>query len=207
MRKIVTKSLTIVFSVLLSGYVVAADRTVMDVLKEQADYSTFVSYLEKTGLDSGLDLPLNWNWTVFAPTNSAFMNLNEEMQAGFKDDPQLLKNLLIDHLLVGSVQSDALNTTGKKTVTYTVSQKPIELYQDKDMYVKDMIVVDKDMEGSNGIIHGIACVMFVQKSVTDPRLSAEVQEKFPVTACCLNAGMHDDTWEQHYSNVVRSHSQ
>ena len=159
--------------------------SVMDVLEQQPDYSTFVRYLKVSGLDESLELPLAWKWTIFAPTNGAFENLNGDMRKGFEGDKQLLKNLLIDHLLVGDIQSGSLEGNNK-TLSLTVSQKPIQLYRDQDMYVKDMVVKDKDMSADNGIIHGIDCVMFVQQSETDDRLTADIQDAYPVTTFFSN---------------------
>ena len=137
--------------------------------------------------------------------NGAFENLNSDMRKGFEGDKQLLKNLLIDHLLVGEIRSGSLEGYNK-TLSLTVSQKPIQLYRDQDMYVKDMVVKDKDMSADNGIIHGIDCVMFVQQSETDDRLTADIQDAYPVTACCLDSGVHDDSWRDHYSNIGRAHA-
>ena len=184
---------------------VANEYSVIEFLRDQPQYSTLVKHLETTGLDVGLGLPLNWKWTIFAPTNDAFESLSKDMREGFDNDPQLLKNLLIDHLLVGELSSNAVDES-KKTLTVTVSQKSLELYRDSDLYVKDMIVVEQDQSADNGVIHGINCVMFVQKSKKDDRLTPQTQDQYPITACCLNAGMHDSDWRENYTNTGRSHS-
>ena len=50
------------------------DASVIDVLKQQADLSTFVQVLEKTGYDSVI---INaQSYTIFAPTNGAWTGID-----------------------------------------------------------------------------------------------------------------------------------
>ena len=55
----------------------------------------------------------------------------------------------------------------------------------KRLYVKDMVVVDENLMGNNGVIHVIDCIMFVQPSSEDDRVSKELEEDFPITSCCM----------------------
>ena len=47
-----------------------------------------------------------------------------------------------------------------------------------------VIQSDKIKVGKNEIIP-VECVMFVQPSITDNRLTLEQQEQFRITSCCL----------------------
>ena len=61
----------------------------------------------------------------------------------------------------------------------------IRIEQEKNLFVKDMIVQsDPIMVGRNKIVP-IECVMFVQPSISDYRLSLEQQQEYPITSCCI----------------------
>ena len=62
-----------------------------------------VDLVVKAGLDETLagDGP----FTVFAPTNEAFEKLPKEMIDGLMADPEVLKNVLLYHVLPSEVQS------------------------------------------------------------------------------------------------------
>ena len=65
--------------------------------------TTLVDLVVKAGLDETLagDGP----FTVFAPTNEAFEKLPKEMIDGLMADPEVLKKVLLYHVLPSEVQS------------------------------------------------------------------------------------------------------
>tara|TARA_B100000579_G_C22430554_1_gene665068 strand:- start:357 stop:665 length:309 start_codon:yes stop_codon:yes gene_type:complete len=67
----------------------------------------------------------------------------------------------------------------------TVSNKPLEIYKRKKLYVKDMVVIKEDLIGENGVVHIIDCIMFVQFSNEDSRVPQDLQKDFPITSCCM----------------------
>ena len=68
------------------------------------------------------------------------------------------------------------------TVEITVSNKPIQLSKVK-VHVKDMVVVKENLIGSNGVIHIIDCIMYVQPSSEDERVSPELSAKLSPAVC------------------------
>ena len=76
--------------------------------------------------------------------------------------------LILDHILIGQKSSIDLNSI---TEEITVSNKPIQLYKRGSLFVKDMVVVNENTSSDNGVIHEINCVMFVQPSQEDDRLT------------------------------------
>ncbi len=78
---------------------------------------------------------------------------------------------------------DNVRKTG--TLTVNLDGKILEIYQGDDIYVKDMVITEKDIPVNNGIIHSIECVMFVQPSIEDKRLDLETRNKFSITSCCM----------------------
>ena len=124
-----------------------------------------------------------WNWTIFAPSNKAFRNASENLTEEILEDEFYSKNILMDHLMTGHTTS--LDVGEKISTQITVSNKPIQIYKSKRLYVKDMVVVDENLMGNNGVVHVIDCIMFVQPSSDDDRVSEELEEDFPITSCCM----------------------
>ena len=158
-------------------------RSVLDVISENKNLSIFYSYLERTDLKRVLEKELPWNWTIFAPSNKAFRNASENLKEEILEDEFYSKNILMDHLMTGHTTS--LDVGEKISTQITVSNKPIQIYKSKRLYVKDMVVVDENLIGNNGVVHVIDCIMFVQPSSEDDRVSKELEEDFPITSCCM----------------------
>ena len=72
--------------------------------------------------------------------------------------------------------------------------KSIQLFKRESLYVKDMVVVNENTSADNGVIHEINCVMFVQPSRDDPRLTPEQQKNYPITSCCMQEDREVKLW-------------
>ena len=57
-----------------------------------------------------------------------------------------------------------------------------------------MVVVNENTSGDNGVVHEIDCVMFVQPSQEDERLTKLQKEKFPITSCCMKTEDEIELW-------------
>ena len=97
----------------------------------------------------------------------------------------------MDHILAKYKTSKNLN---KKSKEITVSNKSLELNNFSDLFVKDMIVSKKDLIAKNGVIHIIDCIMFVQPSIQDDRLSDDIKKKYPITSCCMRQNKEVSLW-------------
>ena len=98
----------------------------------------------------------------------------------------------MDHILIGEKSSGDLNS--KITEEITVTSKPIQLYKRESLYVKDMVVVNENTSANNGVVHEINCVMFVQPSEEDDRLTKLQKNKFPITSCCMETEKEINSW-------------
>ena len=159
-------------------------QNVLDVIYNNKDLTTFNLYLEKTGLDRVLEKKLPWNWTIFAPSNKAFNEAPEMLKDEILNDEFFSKNLLMDHIMTGHKTS--LDIDEKVTTQITVSNKPLQIYKSRNLFVKDMVVVQENLIGDNGVVHMIDCIMYVQPSSEDERLTKEIMEKYPITSCCMH---------------------
>ena len=159
-------------------------QNVLDVISNNKDLTTFNLYLEKTGLDRVLEKKLPWNWTIFAPSNKAFKEAPEMLKNEILNDEFFSKNILMDHIMTGHKTS--LDIDEKVTTQITVSNKPLQIYKSRNLFVKDMVVVQENLIGDNGVVHMIDCIMYVQPSSEDERLTKEIMEKYPITSCCMH---------------------
>ena len=63
--------------------------------------------------------------------------------------------------------------------------KILKIYKNEDLFVKDMVIINKDIEINNGLVRSVDCVMFVQPSKDDIRLDSETRNIYSITSCCL----------------------
>ena len=120
--------------------------------------STFVSAAELAGI--GSRLTGSNDITVFAPTNAAFDQfLSENGFANLEAVPvDLLREVLLNHMVTGDLASVDLFTSYKKTLAHgpASTSSPLSLYVKVDSGVKlngVSSVTTADIRASNGRIH------------------------------------------------------
>ena len=165
---------------------------IITTIRENPDLSTFYSYINNTELEATLQQKFPWNWTIFVPNNKAFDALPKKVHDQILSDSSLRKMLILDHILIGQKSSIDLNSNITEEIT--VSNKPIQLYKRGSLFVKDMVVVNENTSSDNGVIHEINCVMFVQPSQEDDRLTKLQKDKFPITSCCMQTENEINLW-------------
>ena len=165
---------------------------IVSIIRENPSLSTFYSYINNTELEATLQQKFPWNWTIFVPNNKAFDALPKKVYDKILSDTSLRKMLIMDHILIGEKSSGDLNS--KITEEITVTSKPIQLYKRESLYVKDMVVVNENTSANNGVVHEINCVMFVQPSEEDDRLTKLQKDKFPITSCCMETEKEINSW-------------
>ena len=165
---------------------------IVEIIRENPNFSIFYSYINNTELEATLQQKFPWNWTMFVPNNNAFEALPKKVYDQILSDASLRKMLILDHILIGQKTSGNLNS--KITEEITVTNKSIQLYKRESLYVKDMVVVNENTSADNGVVHEINCVMFVQPSQEDDRLTKFQKDKFPITSCCMQTDNEIDLW-------------
>jgi len=159
-----------------------APQTITDIAAANPNFSTLVTALQRTGLDAALDG--TGPFTVFAPTNAAFTTFLSG--ANVNDVPvPVLTQILLNHVVSGSVQSSQLTTGYVKTLaTYNGVANGSNL----SMFVNtanDMVklngvstVTTANIIASNGVIHVVDAVIGLPTVVTfataDPNFTSLV---------------------------------
>ena len=171
------------FIFLFSSDLFSKEVNVYDIISKNSNLSTFKDYLDKTELDKVLQKKIPYNWTIYAPSNNAFENTPKELEKSVLKDTYYSKRLFTDHILTKEIL--ASDVTDQITTELTVSNKPIKLYRSENLFVKDVVIVKEDIIAENGVIHIIDCIMFIQPSLQDSRLSLSQQDSYPITSCCM----------------------
>lgn len=143
-----------------------SESTIMDIAESDIDdtFSILVDAAEFTGID----VPLNKRnqFTVFAPTNDAFIALLGELnvtaeQLFVPENRQLITDILEYHIAPGKRASTALvnanrvNTLSKEFAFLQIDGQTLQI-GNNDRFAN---VVTADIEASNGIIHVIDTVI------------------------------------------------
>ncbi len=137
--------------------------TIVDVVENNANYSSLNAALEVAGLKATLDG--DTEYTVFAPNNAAFSQfLSDNDFANLSAVPvDVLTQVLLNHVLVGE-NSAAELTTGYVETASTSSPDDNNL----SMYIEvgDNVVINgistvtqADIEADNGVVHGVNSVI------------------------------------------------
>ena len=121
-------------------------------------FETLVAALELTGLDEVL-ADESTSFTVFAPTDDAFAALGSDTVDALFDDPDALMNILLFHVLPGSVNSaTAIGLAGSSVDAANGEALTISV-TDGALFVNSSEVITPDIIASNGVIHVIDAVL------------------------------------------------
>ena len=157
--------------------------TITDIASQQESLTTLVSALQATGLDAALtgDGP----YTVLAPTNDAFDAFLASINATSLDDipVDLLTNLLLNHVIVGDLESNSLSSGYANTQAISDSSNTnMSIYINTDNGVNFngvSNVITADVAATNGVVHVVDAVIGLPSIVTfalvDPNFEVLVQ--------------------------------
>ena len=161
--------------------------TIIDILVASPDFTIFVSALMRAGLVNTLGG--SGSFTVFAPTNAAFIDSGitpNIISALPESDIPALKELLLNHFLLGVVQSsDFINLNnsyiktlgrGSASSTNTLSMYVSTISGVRLNGISD--VTTADIQATNGIIHIVDAVIplptITNHLITNPEFSTLV---------------------------------
>jgi len=140
----------------------AAD--IVDTASAAGNFQILLAAVQEAGLEE--TLRSEGPFTVFAPTDEAFSELEEGMLDALLEDTETLTQILLFHVIPGAVRSGDLSdgleaeTAQGSTVTFSVTED--------GAMVEDANIVQTDIEATNGVIHVIDTVLL-------PPLDEEVE--------------------------------
>jgi len=151
--------------------VLPTTKTIAGIASSSNDFSTLVTALNKVGLTQTLNA--SGNYTVFAPTNAAFSAfLADNGFDTLNDVPEeLLKEVLLNHVVKGEFFSSELTTSYVKTLAKGAASptNTLSLYVDTTSGVKlngVATVTKANLDASNGVVHVVDAVIGLPTIVT-----------------------------------------
>ncbi|KAJ8256438.1 hypothetical protein COCON_G00185900 [Conger conger] len=155
--------------------ITAAGNTIRDVLEVDDDLSSLMAVAENSGLLGKLGEP--GQFTLFAPTNKAFDELDSEVLNRLMGDKGVLKALLQFHLLNSAQCSEAIMAG---TSFETLEGHNIEIGCDGESLTVNGVkmVLKKDIVTTNGVIHLIDKVLIPDSAKQVTELVGDSQGTF-----------------------------
>jgi len=187
------KMLYLLASIISLSFVQSAN--IVEVLQKHGA-TTLVDLAVKAGLADTLtgEGPL----TVFAPTNEAIAELPASLVQALMEDTELLKQVLLYHVVAGSITSDLAENNIELD---SVQGKPlhVNLYLKSKYYngfitINGKRVVNADAKADNGVVHFIDGVMLIPKGDLVDVLAAD--ERFSTLVTAAKAAGIVDTLKQ-----------
>ena len=162
---------------------------ILNYLKESDKYSYFFKLIKKANYEKLFIKEAKYKKVLYIPDNDAFDRLPLRLQKYIWDetDNEAAKKIIKTHLYTGSVKQ-VFKDPNKKVVIVErleLNGEKVKIYSNNDLFVKDMVKKNKAIIKDNMKIIPVSCVMYLQPSYSDDRLSAlEKRESF-VTSCCM----------------------
>jgi uncharacterized surface protein with fasciclin (FAS1) repeats len=156
---------------LISGCVEEQPETknIVETATENTDFNTLVDALIAADLDEVLSDEQEM-YTVFAPTDAAFAELDGEYLANLvNNDTATLTKILTYHVLSGKVMSTDLSD-GMRAETVQGKYITIKI-EGGNVYVDDAIVTSTDIECNNGVIHIIDAVIVPKQNIVETAIA------------------------------------
>lgn len=134
---------------------VRSSSNVVEIAISNPDFSTLVEAVTKADLAGALSA--EGPFTVFAPTNEAFVKLFKQLGVnGIQDlTAEQLTPILTYHVVSGEVMSSDLTNTSVQTL----NGKKIKVDLSNGVHINDSEVIKADIKGKNGVIHVIDKVL------------------------------------------------
>ena len=173
---------------------------ILNYLKDSDNYSYFFKLIKKANYEKLFIKEAKFKKVLYIPDNDAFDRLPLRLQKYIWDetDNEAAKKIIKTHLYTGSVKQ-VFKDPNKKVVIIErleLNGEKVKIYSNSDLFVKDMVKKKKAIIKGDIEIVPVSCVMYLQPSFSDDRLSSlEKRESF-VTSCCMLSDKEIDSFMQ-----------
>lgn len=143
--------------VFAAGPARAEEKTIADIVAGSKDHTILLKAVTEAGLAD--TLKEKGPFTVFAPTDAAFKKLGEETIKKVISDKELLKKILLAHVVEGNVMAaDVVKLNGKDVKTLQGTEFKVDV-NGKTVMLGKAKVTATDLKASNGVVHVIDTVL------------------------------------------------
>ena len=162
---------------------------ILNYLNETKEYSYFLKLIKKANYEKLFKKEVKFKKILYIPNNDAFDNLPLRLQKYIWDetDNEAAKKIIRTHLYTGSIKQ-VFKDPNKKVVIverFEINGEKVRIYSNSDLFVKDMVNKKKILIKGNVEIVPISCVMYLQPSFSDDRLTSNEKENSLITSCCM----------------------
>ena len=149
---------------------------ILNYLKDSDKYSYFFKLIKKANYEKLFIKEAKFKKVLYIPDNDAFDRLPLRLQKYIWDetDNEAAKKIIKTHLYTGSVKQ-VFKDPNKKVVIVErleLNGEKVKIYSNSDLFVKDMVNKKKAIIKDDIEIVPVSCVMYLQPSFSDDRLSA-----------------------------------
>lgn len=171
---------------------------ILNFLNETEEYSYFLKLIKKANYESLFIKEAKFKKILYIPNNDAFDKLPLRLQKYIWDetDNEAAKKIIKTHLYTGSVKQ-VFKDPNKKVVILErieLNGEKVKIYSNSDLFVKDMVNKKKSVVKDNLEIVPVSCVMYLQPSFSDDRLSSKEKEESFITSCCMLSNKEIDNF-------------
>ncbi|MDG1752337.1 MAG: fasciclin domain-containing protein [Thalassotalea sp.] len=148
-------------------------QNIVETAVANGSFTTLVAALQATDLDVVL-ADESTMFTVFAPTDAAFALIGEETINTLLANPDVLSNILLQHVIAGSAVDSvtAYSLNGAMVETASMATIALTINSTTDMLTfGGANIVLKDIYTTNGVIHVIDAVVVGEVEVPAPSMS------------------------------------
>ena len=177
------------FVFLINTAISSENSNVLEFLKSNNNYSSFYKLIKKANYEELFISESKFKKVLYIPDNGAFDNLPERLKKYIwnSSDNNAAKKIIKTHIYAGSIKK-VFKDPSKKVVIIErieVNNEKVRIYSNSDLFVKDMVSQDNIIMKDNIQIIPVSCVMYLQSSYSDSRLSKEAKQSSLITSCCL----------------------
>uniref|UniRef100_A0A3Q3JA22 Periostin, osteoblast specific factor a n=1 Tax=Monopterus albus TaxID=43700 RepID=A0A3Q3JA22_MONAL len=138
--------------------IMPAEKTVYQILVADGRFKIFLSLMETAGLTDMLKQ--KGSYTIFAPTDDAFVDLSKEDLALLKSDVIALRTILLYHFSNGIFINGGLER-GVTNLLKTLQGNNLQVLSvNNSIHVNSVDIPNSDLMATNGVIHVVKNVLY-----------------------------------------------
>ena len=162
---------------------------ILNYLNQSDQYSYFYKLIKKANYEKLFIQESKFKKIIYIPNNEAFERLPIRLKKYIWDekDNEAAKKIIKTHLYAGSVKQVFKDPNKKVVVVERIelNGEKVKIYSNSDLFVKDMVIKKKPIVKDSIEIIPVSCVMYLQPSFSDYRLSSKEKRESFVTSCCM----------------------
>ena len=158
----------------------------LDLLREKKEFSTFYQLIKIANYEDLFNEKTQFKKVIYIPKNEAFLSLPSKVRDMLKQE-DVAKKIVRTHLYSGEVKEVFKNPEKRVVILERVelNGEAVKIFSNEDLFVKDIVNKNTNIVSKEYSIIPVECVMFLQPSFEDFRLTKKQKQESLITSCCL----------------------